>query len=330
MGAWTSYRARAASTAGLVVLVLALALGVTAGAQAQSVELAAPYEYLGWGSPQPPAEVLATSGLHDLTLAFVLSHGNCNPQWDGRRPLLGGADQAAIEAVRAAGGDVDVSFGGWSGRKLGSVCKTPQALAGAYQTVIDAYSLHAIDIDIEHGEFTNKTTRARVVAALAIVQGDDPGLQISVTFGTGESGPEGAGQSLIADAAAIGFQPSVWTVMPFDFGAPMANMAQTSIHAAEGVAHELSSRYGLSLAAAYQHVGVSSMNGRTDESDETVSVADFQTILGFASEHHLGRLSFWAVNRDRPCPQGSHEEDSCSGISQQPLQFSDLLAQFHG
>ncbi len=330
MGAWISHRARISSTAGLLLLVVVLALGVAARAQAQPVELAAPYEYLGWGSPQPPAEVLAASGLHDLTLAFVLSHGKCNPQWDGRRPLLGGADQKAIEAIRAGGGDVDVSFGGWSGNKLGSSCKTPQSLAAAYQAVIDAYSLHAVDIDIEHGEFTNKQTRVRVVAALAAVQRANPGLEISITFGTGQSGPEGAGQSLIADAVAAGFQPSVWTVMPFDFGAPVANMGQTSIAAAEGLARELSSRYGLSLAAAYQHVGISSMNGHTDETDETVGASDFQTMLSFASEHHLARLSFWSVNRDRPCPTGSHEEDSCSGIAQQPLQFSDLLAQYHG
>jgi chitinase len=310
--------------------MLALLLGVATGAQAQSVELAAPYEYLGWGSPQPPAEVLAASGLHDLTLAFMLSHGNCDPRWDGKRPLAGGADQAAIEAIRADGGDVDVSFGGWSGKKLGSACKTPQTLSAAYQKVIDAYGLHAIDIDIEHGEFTNKKTRLRVVAALAAVQAANPGLEISVTFGTSESGPEDDGQSLIADAAAIGFLPSVWTIMPFDFGAPVPDMGQTSIRAAEGLARELSARYGLSSAAAYQHVGISSMNGHTDESDETVSVADFQTIFGFASEHHLGRLSFWSVNRDRQCAQGSNDEDSCSGISQQPLQFSDLLAQYQG
>lgn len=30
-------------------------------ADPQPVELAAPYEYLGWGSPQPPAGVLAAA-----------------------------------------------------------------------------------------------------------------------------------------------------------------------------------------------------------------------------------------------------------------------------
>jgi chitinase len=317
---------------------LALALGalLLAGAlaaplvTAQPVELAAPYEYLGWGNPQPPAGVLAATGVKDVTLAFILSHGKCSPEWDGSRPLLGGADEHAIEAVRAAGGDVDVSFGGWSGKKLGSACKTPEALAAAYQQVIDAYSLHAIDIDIEHGEFTNKKTRVRVVAALAAVQRANPGLEISITFGTGEAGPERDGQSLIADAAAIGFQPSVWTLMPFDFGAPVTDMGQISIRAAEGLERELATRYGLSAALAYEHVGISSMNGMTDERDETVSAANFQAMLGFAQQHHLGRLTFWAINRDRPCPAKSAEEEECSGIEQQPYEFTDLLAQYHG
>ena len=313
-----------------VLLALVLAICATARAETQPVELAAPYEYLGWGNPQPPASVIAATGVKDLTLAFVLSHGKCNPAWDGKRPLNTGSDQAAIEAIRAAGGDVDVSFGGWSGKKLGSSCETPESLAGAYQKAIDAYSLKAIDIDIEHGEFTNKKTRLRVVAALAAVQRANPGLEISITFGTAQSGPERDGQSLIADAAAIGFQPSVWTLMPFDFGAPIADMGQTSIAAAEGLQRELVARYGLSASAAYQHVGISSMNGVTDESDETVSAADFHAMLSFAQQHHLGRLSFWSVNRDRACAGANTDEDSCSAISQQAFEFSDLLAQFHG
>ena len=148
--------------------------GERAGA-AQPPLLAAPYEYLGWGDPQPPASVIETTGVQDLTMAFMLSKGTCNPEWDGQRPLLGGVDQAAIEAVRAAGGDVVVSFGGWSGKKLGSACKTPAALAAAYQKVIDAYSLRAIDIDIEHGEFNNKKTRRRVVEALVRRAAGEPG-----------------------------------------------------------------------------------------------------------------------------------------------------------
>ncbi|HXD53163.1 MAG TPA: chitinase [Solirubrobacteraceae bacterium] len=297
---------------------------------AQSPLLASPYEYLGWGNPQPPASVIEATGVGDLTMAFVLSKGKCDPEWDGHRPLLGGVDQHAIEAVRAAGGDVVVSFGGWSGKKLGSSCKTPTALAGAYQKVIEAYSLSAIDVDIEHGEMANKKTRMRVAEALLATQRANPGLEISVTMGTAEAGPEKDALSLIADAKAIGFQPTVWTLMPFDFGKPATDMGHASIRAVEGLAADLVAAYGLSTAAAYEHSGISSMNGETDEASETVSQGDFQTMLTFAAAHHLGRMSFWAVNRDRPCQAERAPEEECSGIAQTPFAFTEALAGYHG
>jgi chitinase len=313
---------------GVVSCALALFSSSLARASTQPIEMAAPYEYLGWGDPQPPASVIASTGVKDLTLAFILSRGKCNPEWDGERPLLGGSDAAAIESIRAAGGEVDVSFGGWSGKKLGSSCKTPAALAGAYQKVIDAYSLKAIDVDIEHGEFTNKKTRKRVIEALATVQGEDPGLEISVTFGTEPAGPEPDGKSLIASAAALGFQPSAWTIMPFDFGAPVANMAQVSIAALEGLNHDLVTAYGITSALAYEHEGISSMNGETDEKDETVSLENFETMLAFAQQSHLARFTFWAVNRDRPCAGGESSGEDCSGIAQTPYAFTDVVARF--
>ena len=315
---------------GLAALACAAACAAPAGAWAQSPLTASPYEYLGWGNPQPPAGVLAASGVQDLTLAFILSHGRCNPAWDGARPLLGGSDQAAIEAIRASGGDVVVSFGGWSGRKLGSACRSAGALAGAYLKVIDAYSLKAIDIDIEHTEFTSASTRRRVVAALAIVHAQDPALEISITFGTGESGPERAGQSLIADAAAVGLLPAAWTVMPFDFGAPIANMGQVSIEAAEGLARDVAAAYHVSSAEALRHSGISSMNGVTDEPNEIVSVEDLQAMRTFAQANHLARLSFWAVNRDRECAGANQTADDCGGVAQAPYAYTDVIAGYHG
>jgi chitinase len=292
------------------------------------IDMAAPYEYLGWGEPQPPTSVMAATGIQDFTLAFMLSHGKCNPEWDGERPLLGGSDQATIESIRAAGGEVVVSFGGWSGSKLGNSCKSVSALAAAYQKVIDAYSLNAIDVDIEHREFTNKKVRKRVIDALAVVHGEDPGLEISVTFGTEEDGPEPDGKSLIADAAAIGFQPTAWTVMPFDFGPAQTDMGHASIKAVEGLASDLVGAYGISAGLAYEHAGISSMNGDTDETSETVSVADFETMLAFAQRVHLARFTFWAVNRDRPCTGDENDGEDCSGIAQTPYAFTDVIAKY--
>ena len=306
----------------------ALPAPTAAAAPAQPVGMAAPYEYLGWGDPQAPASVIEATGVHDLTLAFILARGGCHPAWDGERPLAGGSDQAAIESVRAAGGEVDVSFGGWSGKKLGSACKTPAALARAYQTVINAYALKAIDIDIEHTEFTSKKVRKRVIEALEIVQREDPGLWISVTFGTAEDGPEADGKSLIEDAAAIGFQPSAWTVMPFDFGRPLTDMGHASIRAVEGLERDLVASYGLTARAAYEHAGISSMDGDTDEASEVVTVEDFETMLAFAQENRLARFTFWAVNRDRPCSGSETPGEDCSGIAQQPYAFTDVIARY--
>jgi hypothetical protein len=314
----------------LATVALTTALPAPASASSQPVEMAAPYEYLGWGDPQPPTQVMATTGVQDVTLAFILSKGRCHPAWDGRRPLLGGSDAAAITSIRGAGGDVAVSFGGWSGNKLGTSCKTPTALAAAYQTVINDYSLQAIDIDIEHKEASSAATRKRVIAALAIVQRGDPGLEISITFGANENGPNSQDLSLLADAAVIGFQPTAWTIMPFDFGAPVSDMGAVSIEAAEGLDKDVAATNHESDAAAYEQIGISSMNGETDESDETVSVANFQSMFSFAQTNHLARFTFWSVNRDRPCGGSDSTSDSCSGISQQPYAFTDVVAQYHG
>jgi len=321
---------------GLVVAAATLAALVgsalaPAGATSPPVARVAPYEYLGWGDPPAPVGVMAATGVHALTLAFVLSHGRCNPQWDGKRPLLGGTDAAAVDAIRAAGGDVDVSFGGWSGSKLGNSCKNATALAAAYQKVIDAYALKAIDIDIEHTEYTNRKVRAKVMQALAIVQDANPSLEISVTFGTTPSGPDASGRSLINTAAALGFLPAAWTIMPFDFGSPIADMGAASVSAGDGLAQAMAASYGIPIAEAYQHIGISSMNGLTDTKGETVTLADVQTILEFAQSHHIARLTFWSVNRDRACATAATKAaDNCSGIAQTPYQFTELVAGYAG
>lgn len=88
----------------------------------------APYLYNGWGSPPNPVTIMNATGVKWFTLAFVLSNGTCTPQWDGARPLTGGVDQQTITTVRANGGDVIPSFGGYSGNKLESSCTSASAL----------------------------------------------------------------------------------------------------------------------------------------------------------------------------------------------------------
>jgi chitinase len=286
---------------------------------------AAPYLYFGWGSPPSPATVMSATGVKWFTLAFILSDGGCNPMWDGNR-ALNGADATQIANIRAAGGDVIPSFGGWSGTKLGERCADATALAGAYQKVIDAYALKAIDVDIESTEFENDVTQQRVIDALKIVRAKNAGIKTYVTFGTSTTGPTYWGQQLIKKGAAAGLANDGWVIMPFDFGGP-TDMGQASVQAAEGLKTQLKAAYGYSDDAAYRHLGISSMNGKTDVG-ETVTAAHFETMLTYATSHHLARFTFWSVNRDRPCSGAL--DDSCSGIAQQPWDFTKIIARYAG
>ncbi|MFJ6728485.1 MULTISPECIES: ricin-type beta-trefoil lectin domain protein [unclassified Streptomyces] len=284
----------------------------------------APYLYNGWGSPPNPVTVMNATGVKWFTLAFVLSNGYCNPQWDGGRPLTGGVDQQTINTVRANGGDVIPSFGGYSGNKLESSCSSAGELAGAYQKVINAYGLKAIDIDLEAAAYSSGTVQQRTVDALKTVKANNPGLKIYVTIGTGQSGPD---TSLINRAANSGLSVDSWTIMPFDFGGAGQNMGTLTVRAAEGLKTALRNAYGYSDDQAYRGMGISSMNGITDV-NETVTVADFRTILAYAQQHHLARLTFWSVNRDRPCTGGV--ADSCSGVSQGNWDYTRVFAQYTG
>jgi chitinase len=287
-----------------------------------------PYLYLGWGNPPNAVDLMQETGLTQLTMAFILSDGGCSPAWDGSRPLAGGQDEQTIKAVQAAGGDITPSIGGWSGSKLGEVCSSAAELAGAYQKVIDAYGLKSIDVDIESTEFESEAARQRVVDALKIVKDGNAGIKVYLTFGTTTQGPNANGKDLIQKGAAAGLDVDGWTVMPFDFGDGTTDLAAATRSAVDGLAQTVGAAYGISTDEAYRKSGFSSMNGVTDVQGESVSPADFRSMVDYAKEHHLARVSFWSVNRDRPCTGGG--ADSCSGVDQQPWEFSKTLAGYTG
>jgi chitinase len=287
----------------------------------------APYDYLAAGGPSP-AQVMKATGIRHFTLAFIVSDGACRPVWDNGDPLTGGAEQAAIDGIRSAGGDVAVSFGGMGGTKLGLTCASSAALAGVYQQVISAYRLHAIDLDIEDTEIGSAVARQRLIGALEIVRQRDPGLMISVTIAADSDGPLRSGQDLITEAAASGLHVDAWTIMPFDFAGPGTDMAQASVQAADALRNDLMSAYHEPASAAYRTMGISSMNGRTD-TGELVSVADFQVMLRYVLAHHLARFAFWSVNRDLPCTSGS-DSNTCSGITQKPWAFTKISVSSSG
>ncbi|MFF6994719.1 carbohydrate binding domain-containing protein [Streptomyces sp. NPDC008313] len=289
---------------------------------------AAPYLYLGWGNPPSATSVMNATGIKWYTMAFMLDQGGCNPAWDGSRPLTGGNDQSVINSIRSAGGDVVPSFGGWSGSKLGANCSSAGALAGALQKVIDAYGLKAIDMDVENSdEFENAAVQDRILTALKTVKANNPGLRTIVTFGTSTTGPNYWGNRLIEQAKALDAGIDVFTIMPFDFGGG-SDMYGSTVNAAEGLKAKLKSTFGWDDATAYAHLGISGMNGLSDQQENTTT-AIWTQIRDWSNTHHIARLAFWSVNRDRPCPGGGVVSD-CSGISQSDWQFTSITAGFTG
>ncbi|MFE4632056.1 carbohydrate binding domain-containing protein [Streptomyces sp. NPDC056773] len=290
---------------------------------------AAPYLYLGWGNPPSATTVMNATGTKWFTMAFILSSGGCNPSWDGQRPLTGGIDQSTIASIRAAGGDIVPSIGGWQGNKLGPNCSSAEALAGAYQQVISAYGLKAIDVDIENtDEFENAVVQDRILGALKIVKQNNPGLRTILTFGTSTTGPTSWGNRLIEQSKALDAGIDVFTIMPFDFGNASTDMYASTVSATEGLKAKLKSVYGWDDATAYSRIGISGMNGISD-TQETTTVQNWTDIRNWANSHHIARLAFWSVNRDRGCPGGGLQE-TCSGIAQSDWQFTSITAGFTG
>ncbi|MFB4293897.1 carbohydrate-binding protein [Nonomuraea sp. ATR24] len=285
----------------------------------------APYLYMGWGSPPNPGTVMDATGVKSFTMAFILASGGCNPAWDGNRPLTGGADAQAISTIKSKGGSVQVSFGGWSGNKLGPNCSTPQAFAGAVQQVINAVGPAVVDFDIENtDEFENYTVQDRILNGLKIVKQNNPNVKIVVTFGTTRTGPNAHGVRLINQAKALGVPIDNFTIMPFDFGG--SNMYQDTVNASEGLKTALKNAYGWTDAQAYAHMGISGMNGLSDQ-QELTSPAIWTQIRDWALSKGLTRLAYWAVNRDRPCPGGGVTAH-CSGIAQTEWEFTKTTAGF--
>ncbi|WP_338017613.1 carbohydrate binding domain-containing protein [Streptomyces adustus] len=306
----------------------AVSVTTSAGSGGTGFKQAAPYLYLGWGDPPSATSVMSSTGIKWFTMAFMLDSGGCNPAWDSSRPLAGGTDQTVINQIRSAGGDVVPSFGGWQGSKLGANCSSASALAGALQKVIDAYSLKAIDMDIENtDEFENEAVQAKILTALKTVKANNPGLKTIVTFGTSTTGPTYYGNRLIEQANSLGANIDVFTIMPFDFGGG-SDMYGNTVNATEGLKAKLKSTFGWDDATAYAHIGISGMNGLSDQQENTTP-AIWTSIRDWANSHHIARLAYWAVNRDRPCAGGG-VVSNCSGISQNNWQFTSITAGFTG
>ena len=331
-----------------VVAALVLALGVSAGrasaATALPAHVYAPY-FETWTTDSLTATT-QQSGAKYFTLAFLetLSKSSCTLAWNGNRndPVANGRYLSDIASLRALGGDVIPSFGGWSadqgGTEIADSCKDVNTIAAAYEDVITRYDVSRLDMDVE-GRSLNRTDgidrrnkALKLVQDWAAAQGRP--FQVSYTLPTSASGLEASGLAILQNAIANGTHVDVVNIMAFDYYDRVTkDMGTAAINAANGTIAQLHALYPAKTPAQLNAmVGITLMPGLDDypKKTENTTVAHAQQVYNYARANGLNTLSIWAIQRDNGGCPGVTGSNSCSGIVQSTWEFSHLLEPFTG
>ena len=275
----------------------------------------------------------STEGTKYFNLAFITEGGGgCTPEWAGVTPITDSSISSDIAGLRAAGGDVRVSFGGEAGTELASECSSASALAAAYQSVVKQYSLTEIDFDIEGAAIADTTAINMRNQAIAILEGEDPGLQVSYTLPVLPSGLTSQGVALLQNAKADGANIAAVDVMAMDYGSSFpGDMATLAENAASATMAQVQSVWtNLTTAQAYAKIAVTPMIGVNDDSAETFTVADASTLAAWAQTKGLAWLSMWSATRDTQCAGGaqSFASATCSSVAQSAGAFGQGLSKY--
>ena len=290
--------------------------------------LVAPYVDMGLLSNASTtlAQLASSANVKSFSLAFVTSTG-CKASWfnafDPRSKQF--ADQ--IDAVRAAGGDVKVSFGGATGIELAQACTDVKALQAEYQAVVSAYNLKYIDLDIEGAASADGASIARRSTALAALQKANPGLKISLTLPVLPEGLTNDGLNVIRSAKSAGVDLDLVNIMAMDYGRAAQDYGDLAIQAVKSTKDQIKSIYLNSDAAAFKMVGVTPMLGKNDDQG-TFAQSDARDLVNFANANHIGFVSFWELNRDKNACTGALFQ--CTNVTQTPFEFSKIFAGFRG
>lgn len=293
----------------------------------------APYAYIPWGTSISAAR--SGSGAKNIVAAFVLSAGGsgCTPAWDGDSSLginssRGNQIASDFTAVRAAGADVVLSFGGASGTELAIGCTSTSSLQAAYQSVITKYNLTKIDFDIEGSAVSNSAANARRATALLALQKANPQLKIWLTLAVEQNGIPTSSLALVRQMRDTGVVISGVNIMAMDYGTGVTQMGQAAINAASATFTQLKSIYTTSTDAQIRKAtGVTVMIGINDTKPETFTLSNATQLRTYAMQQGIGMLSYWNTDRDKACAGNAAKlSDTCSGVTQSAWQFAQNLA----
>jgi hypothetical protein len=319
---------------------LAAGLGLTLAGSAQAAttwpaHVFAPYVDTGlyYGSGNPLTSWASSYGTKYYTLAFV-DGGGCGWSLPSQSTW-----QPDIAALQAAGGDVSISFGGYTndtnGDTLGTTCSSAAAMAAQVESVVTTLGVTHLDFDIESNEQSNTSDLNLTAQALAQVRSwgtaNGKSLFISYTIPALPTGLTSVGLGVIQAAASNGFTPDVVDIMAMDYGTSGTEMGTAADQAVAATAAQVASTFNISSSAAYAKLGVTPMIGQNDSPGEIFTLADASTVESYAAQNNLAWTSFWAEGRDNGgCAGSTSASSSCSGLSQSTGQFTGIFQAFSG
>jgi hypothetical protein len=335
-------RTRLSVVAAIAIGGLLLQAGGVTAATALPSRVYAPY-FETW-TTDSLTTISQQSGVKHFTLAFLetTSKTSCTLAWDGDKaqPVSGGRYLAEIATLRAAGGDVIPSLGGWSadqgGTEIGDSCKDVNAIFVAYRDLVLKYDVSRIDMDIEGRSLTKTDGIDRRNQAIKLVQdwasSQGRPLTISYTLPTSASGLEASGLAVLQNAKSRGVRIDFVEPMVFDYyDRTTTDMGQAAVNALNGLHGQLHTLLpALSDAQLWAMEGATIMNGIDDypRRTEVTQLADAQLLRDFAASHGMSALSMWAIQRDNGNCPGVGGANDCSGIAQSPWAFSNILKTF--
>ncbi len=303
--------AMAAAAAGLVVGGPAMAPAMAAGTPLPAHVYAPYYEtYLAPNTPSLTATSQA-SGAKYFTLAFLQStgKGSCTLAWNGNSSQPLNYYAADIASLRAAGGDVIPSFGGYSadqgGTEIADSCKDVNAIAADYESVITTLGVTRLDMDVEAKSLNNTAGIDRRNKAIALTEqwaaANGIPLQIQYTIPVEQYGLDANGEAVLQNAVTNGATVNSVNIMVFDYyiaGEGVVNMGQAAINAANNTHTQLTSIFtNLTSTQIWNMEAMTMLPGIDDypKKTEVTYLPDAQTMLNFAQANGMNFLSIWAT-----------------------------------
>src|SRR4051794_24566030 len=237
----------------------------------------APYVDMGLTADWQLLTIQSQSGIKVFTLGFVVGNGGCTPTWGGVGATVandtlpnGTTILSLVQGVRAAGGDVIISFGGASGTELAQGCTTVSSLQAAYQAVLTKYRVNSstpvrLDFDIEGGATTDQASITRRNQALKALKAANPGLVISYTLPVLPTGLVASGVNILNSVKNDGLSLDVVNVMAMDYGSANDNGGQMGLSAQQAASNTHNQVVAAGLTAS---IGVTPMIGINDTNTE--------------------------------------------------------------